>query len=154
MATRSLLRFNNGVMIYRHWDGYPSNVLCDLKEMIERGVRTYDTEYFIGGLLQQIGYSHQSQKNKNFANREIYSEDDVKGMSNEMRNAVLGYGVFYATEDELSELDYGQEYSYILTDKEVKIMKWDFSRCLRKIKYDTLVDLSDSEIRDLVKRYE
>ena len=151
MATRSLLRFNNGVMIYRHWDGYPSGVLCDLKEILERGVRTYDTRYFIGGLLQQRGYLDQMQKNEYFANKD---EDYVKGMSDEMRNAVLGYGVFYATEDELKDLDCGQEYSYILTDKEIKIMKWDFSRCVRKISYELLKELSNEEIRELVKRYE
>ena len=83
-----------------------------------------------------------------------YYKDEDKETTPEMRNAVLGYGVFYANEDELSELDYGQEYSYILTDKEIKIMKWDFSRCLRKISYETLTDLSDKEITELVKRYE
>lgn len=154
MATRSLLRFNNGVMIYRHWDGYPSGVLCDLKELLNRGVRTYDTEYFIGGLLQQRGYLDQMQKNENLANRDLHSEDYVKKLPNEMKNAVLGYGVFYATEDELKDLDYGQEYSYILTDKEIKIMKWDFSRCVRKISYEVLKELSNEEIRELVKRYE
>lgn len=148
MATRSLLRFNNGVMIYRHWDGYPSGVLKDIKEILNRGVRTYDTEYFIGGLLQQIGYLSQVRNN------ELYADKDTSDYSKELINAVLGYGVFYATEDELKDLDYGQEYSYILTDKEVKIMKWDFSRCVRKISYELLKELSNEEIYELVKRYE
>lgn len=148
MATRSLLRFNNGVMIYRHWDGYPSGVLRDIKEILNRGVRTYDTEYFIGGLLQQIGYLSQVRNN------ELYTDKDTSDYSKELINAVLGYGVFYATEDELKDLDYGQEYSYILTDKEIKIMKWDFSRCVRKISYELLKELSNEEIRELVKRYE
>lgn len=147
MATRGLLRFNNGVMVYRQWDSYPSNVLSDIKQCIENGVRFYDDSYAIAGFLQQMGAIHQKWLDD-------YYKDEDKETTPELRNAVLGYGVFYANEEELSELDYGQEYSYILTDKEVKIMKWDFSRCLRKISYETLTDLSDKEITELVKRYE
>lgn len=148
MATRSLVQFENGIVIYRHWDGYPSTVLKDLKYAIEKGVRTDDTEYFIAGFLQQMGAKHQKWLD-DYYNDEKHKDYDT---TPEMRNAVLGYGVIGV--EDLKDLDCGQEYCYQFNSKEVKILTWNATKCVRKFKYTELIEMTNDELYEKVKRYE
>lgn len=63
MSTRCLINFSNdleetkeGITIYKHWDGYPDNVLPLLKDFLKRNTRE-DIDYKSAGFLRYIQIS-------------------------------------------------------------------------------------------------
>ena len=143
MSTRSLIQFDNGVVVYRHSDGYPSGVLSDLKTALLKGVRPYDTEYFIGGFIQQMGAKHQKWLD------EYYSDKERSEYPSEWLNSVLGYGVLCGN---IKELDYGQEFCYKFNEKSVTVCKWN-GETVKRITYEKLLKMNDDDIYNIDKEF-
>ena len=53
-----------GVLIYRHWDGYPQAVIPDIKEFIEKFIakRGFDGTYLIACLMAFLKQYHCGEK--------------------------------------------------------------------------------------------
>jgi hypothetical protein len=102
MATRCQLNFtveNESVLIYRHWDGYPADVIETLKEFFKWNNGRNDLEYMTANyiLFEKLTSIHRSnhwaKKTPTEHNRVETIESILNTNNDHNANWLLSYGI-------------------------------------------------------------
>ncbi|RAP49220.1 MAG: hypothetical protein BZ138_08060 [Methanosphaera sp. rholeuAM270] len=152
MSTRSVLLFSYvdeteyldyGIPIYKHWDGYPSNVLHLLRQYLEvNHARISDVSYLASGFLRYVeNYDYEDKIPEKFKGE---PEDELEKLK--QKDPYTGYGLYpMKITDEL----FGWEsYYYKITEEFVTVyVNYSTSngnlKIIYKIKTEDLLTLPD-----------
>ena len=169
MATRSVLVFSDrkdekleyGVPIYKHWDGYPSNILHLLRQYIEvNKERLTDIPYLSSGFLRYIElYDYEDKIPDKFKDIKEETDDmayDERTELWKLKDPYTGYGLFQMDIGE-SVLSGWEDYYYKITPEEVYCYNGEMDEknhpeLLFKIKVKDLISLPDK--RDFFEKLE
>lgn len=109
-------KIKKGIPIYKHWDGYPSNVLFMLRQYlwINRH-RLHDISYLSAGFLRYIQeYDYAEAIDEKFLNL----EDDDSFEAMELKDHYTGYGL-YEQRIKKSFFQGWEEYYYKITPSRI-----------------------------------
>ena len=150
MGTRAIIVFSNtdnaefdeGVPIYQHYDGYPSNVLHTLRQYLDvNNARIDDTPYLASGFLRYVeNYKYLPHIPDRFQN---LPDDDY-----ENKDPYTGFGIIPQKLDEELFEDGWMDYFYMVTPKRVFMFNSsiDKEKNLKKmyeVDIETLLEMPD-----------
>lgn len=137
MGTRTIILFSiteddkleEGIPIYKHLDGYPSNVLHLLRQYIYANKeRLRDMGYFSAGFLRYV---------ENYSN---FDKMPVEFM--EFKDPYTGYALFHMDIDE-SLLDGWEDYYYKVTPKKVYVYDGSNLDKMYEVEIEKLLEMPD-----------
>ena len=148
MGTRTIIVFSEtenevmdeGVPIYKHFDGYPSNVLHLLRDYIyvNKG-RLGDVGYFACGFIRYVE-NYGTPVPELFKDR---TKDDWK-----LNDYYTGYGL-YPTKIDKELFNGFEDYYYKVTPKTIYVFKYSFEhnnlQKMYEVKIDDLLKMPDEQ---------
>jgi len=127
MGTRSNIQFRYGTekfQVYKHWDGYPDNMIPHLVKFLEwNGVRNDDISYTMANYILYVKLEYYLEMDDKVMS-------DFKNPQSNIGNLHTGIGLVNVCEPKDISAESWIEYMYIVDLKTKKIEVYDPNKCI------------------------